>query len=213
MKLRGVHPLYGLYLVHQLGIADRSERLLAFESLLELPKSLGPAIRVPPVEQLPAGPLATERIDPRLLKLGLATSAELGGIYPADEDPRDAPFQPVLTLPDKLQRLFEFDFPGVHDVRVWPVWVAGEVLQFGDLDKYVSSYKLQKQEGLILRHLLRLILLIDEFALLCPPETTVEAWQEDLGTIADQLEAICRRADSDNTEQWLDEAKDLRAGL
>ncbi len=212
-KLRGVHPLYGLYLVNQLGVADRSERLLAFESLLELPKSLGPAIRVPPLDVLPPGPLAIERVDPRLLKLGLATAAELGGSPSEQDDARAEAFQPVLTLPDKLLRLFEFDFPNVHDVRVWPVWVAGEVLQFADFDKYISSYKLQKQEGLILRHLLRLILLIDEFAMLCPPETTLQAWQDDLGEIADQLERICRQADSDNTNQWLDEAKELRAGL
>ena len=49
----------------------------------------------------------------------------------------------------------------------WPVWVAGEVLHYGeDFNKYITSNKLQKQEGIVFRHLLRLILLIDEMAAL-----------------------------------------------
>jgi superfamily II DNA/RNA helicase len=218
-KLRGVHPLYGLFLLNHLGIADDKERIQALESLLELPKSIGPAVWVPPPDVLPPGPLATERLHEPLLRLGLATSAELGGAALAgtelvDEDGEpsegfDGPYVRTLTLSEKLLRLFEHEFPDVRDVRVWPVWVAGEVLQFGDdFNRYITSYKLQKQEGLILRHLLRLILLIDEFASLCPPETTLDAWQSAWGPIADQLESTCRRADPASTEQWLDESRD-----
>ena len=67
-----------------------------------------------------------------------------------------------------MQRLFTSEFPGV-DVKVWPVWVAGDVLQFGDFQKYVTSRDLTKQEGLIFRHLLRMILLCGEFTQLTPP--------------------------------------------
>ena len=35
LKLRGVHPLYGLFLMNHMGIADRTERILSIESLLE----------------------------------------------------------------------------------------------------------------------------------------------------------------------------------
>lgn len=221
-RLRGVHPLYGLFLVNQLGIADRAERIQALESLLELPKSVGPAIRVPHPDVLPPGPLATDRLHEQLLKLGLATSAELGGaaLAGADEGSDDGEvveeyatgeYVRTLTLAEKLLRLFEYEFPGVRDARVWPVWVAGEALQFGDdFNRYITSYKLQKQEGLILRHLLRMVLLIDEFAPLNPPESTLEAWQDDWGEVADQLEAMCRRADPASTEQWLDETRAAR---
>ena len=66
----------------------------------------------------------------------------------------------MLTLAEKLRRLFDYDFPGVHDLRTQPVWAAGELLEFGgDFNKYVTSKDLQKQEGIIFRHLLRLILL------------------------------------------------------
>ena len=199
--------------MNHLGIADRSERLQAMESLLELPRSLGRAVRVPGPDELPPGPLATTRLDERLLKLGLATAEELGAMQNEDEnDDRRGWFDDervfVLSLAQKLQRLFQHDFPTVHDVRVWPVWVAGELLEFGgDFNKYITSKKLQSQEGMIFRHLLRLVLLIDELAQLCPPDVTVEEWQDDLGGIADQIEEICRSVDERGTEQWLQEGK------
>ena len=40
LRLRGINPLYGVYLVNQLGIASREERLQAFESVLEMPGSV-----------------------------------------------------------------------------------------------------------------------------------------------------------------------------
>jgi hypothetical protein len=212
-RLRGVHALFGVFLVNQLGIADQTERLLALESLLELPRSIGPAIRVPLPDRLPPGPLATERLDPQLLKLGLATADELVLRAPEERPDYGDVFVPPLTLADKLLRLFQHDFPGVHDVRIRPVWVAGEVLEFGDFDRYITSYKLQKQEGLILRHLLRLVLLIDEFAELTPPETTLAAWRDSWGEVADRLEHLCREVDPASTEQWLDEAQAIRDSL
>ena len=212
LRLRGIQPLYGLFLMNHLGIADRNERIMAMESLLELPRSLGRAVRIPPQDELPSGPLATERLDPQLLKLGLATAEELGAVQEEEEDNRgwfdDDERVFVLTLPHKLHRLFEHDFPTVHDVRVWPCWVAGEVLNYnGDFDKYVTSNKLQKQEGMVFRHLLRMVLLIDEFAQLCPPDIDHEQWQSELGDIADQLEDTCRSVDSQSTDMWLDETK------
>ncbi len=212
--LRGVHPLYGMFLMNHLGIADRAERIQAMESLLEMPRSVGRAVRVPHQEELPPGPLALQRLDERLLKLGLATAEELGGVGEADqEDNRrgwlsDDERVYVLTLAHKLHRLFEFDFPGVRDVKVWPVWVAGGLLEYGgDFNKYITSNNLQKQEGVIFRHLLRLILLIDEFAQLCPPDIEPEQWQDELGELADTIESACRRVDEHGTAQWLEEAK------
>ena len=211
LHLRGVHPLYGLFLMNHLGIADRTERIQAMESLLELPRSLGKAIRIPPLDEMPAGPLAATRLDAQLLKLGLATSEELGAVDPDEEDERgwfDEERVFVLTLPHKLQRLFQYDFPGVDDLRVWPAWVAGAVLEFGgDFNKYITSYKLQKQEGMVFRHLLRMVLLIDEFATLCPPDIEPAIWKEEIGQIADDLEEVCRAVDSESTEIWLENAR------
>ena len=213
LGFRGVHPLYAVFLLNHLGIADRTERIMALESLLELSRSLGRAVRIPPQDELPPGPLATTRLDSQLLKLGLATAEELGATTDEQEDERgrgwfDDERVFVLTLPHKLQRLFQHDFPGVDDLRVSPVWAAGAVLEYGgDFNKYITSNKLQKQEGVIFRHLLRLILLIDEMAMIGPPDIELTVWQDDLGQIADELEAICRAVDQENTEKWLAEAK------
>ena len=47
LQLRSVNPLYGMYLIRELGIANRAERVQAMESVLELPGSVGHFVRVP----------------------------------------------------------------------------------------------------------------------------------------------------------------------
>lgn len=219
-KLRAVNPLYGLFLLNHLGIADRNERIQAIESILELPMSLGPAVWTPDQETLPPGPLAVDRLDEQLLTLGLATDEELSlAVQQAKEEEQgergwfDDDRVRVLSLADKLRRLFEYEFPRVTDFRTSSVWVAGEVLQFGEFNNYITSNKLQKQEGIIFRHLLRFILLIEEFAELCPPETTLEEWQDDLYGIADRLVAICREVDPSSTDETLQQVKAKKEGL
>jgi len=213
--LRGIHPLYGIFLVNQLGIADRNERLQAMESVLELPGSVAHFVRVPSQEELPPGPLATLRLDVRLLQLGLASAEELGAGEERDpEQERGRLFQEervfVLTLAEKLRRLFNYDFPGVHDVYTQSVWAAGEILEFGgDFNKYVTSKRLQKQEGMIFRHLLRLILLVFEFKQLCPPDVDEDEWANDLQDIADRLAETCRVVDPTSTDKALEQASSV----
>ncbi|MGD9127737.1 MAG: DEAD/DEAH box helicase [Planctomycetia bacterium] len=214
LLFRGVHPLYGLFLIDQLGIADRAERLQAMESILELPGTVARFVRVPRQTDLPPGPLATGRLDEQLLQLGLATAEELVEPTQDDDEPwrgrrtyDEAPVR-VLTLADKLRRLFDYEYPGVHDLRTFPVWAAGEVLEFNDFNKYVTSKRLQKQEGMIFRHLLRLILLLAEFKPLTPPDTTPDAWQADLTDIEHQLIEICRTVDPSSTEHTLQQIKE-----
>ena len=57
------------------------------------------------------------------------------------------------------------------------------------------------------RHLLRLVLLIDEMAELCPADISHDQWRDDLYAIADQLEEMCRLADPQSTDQWLADAR------
>ena len=212
LKLRGVHPLYAVFLMKHLGVADRNERIMALESLLELSRSLGKTTRIPPHEELAPGPLATTRLDEKLLTLGLASAEEIGALPKDEEEDRgwipEEDYVPLLTLPRKLQRLFEYDFPSVDDLRISPVWVAGEALQYGtDFNKYITGNKLQQQEGIVFRHLLRLVLLIDEMAELCPADISHDQWRDDLYAIADQLEEMCRLADPQSTDQWLADAR------
>lgn len=212
LVFRGVHPLYGVFLVNQLGIANREERIQAMESVLELPRSAGHFVRVPRYDRLPPGPLATLRLDEALLRHGLATPEELSPSQDEEEYRPRSSFDEepvrVLTLADKLRRLFDFDFAGVHDLRTFPVWAAGEVLEFrGDFNKYVTSKGLQKQEGLIFRHLLRLILLLGEFKQLTPPDLSSEQWRGELTEIGELLTDCCRRVDPNSTEKVLEQVE------
>jgi superfamily II DNA/RNA helicase len=210
LGFRSVNPLYGVFLINQLGIADRAERVQAMESVLEMPGTVARYVRVPPIEELPPGPLATTRVDEQLLKLGLATPEELGAAEEADSQ-RGGFFEEervfVLKLAEKLRLLFEYDFPNVPDVRTTPVWAAGELLEFGgDFNKYITSKRIQKQEGIVFRHLLRMILLVREFQRLTPPETTDEEWQGDLDDIVRGLVDTCRGVDPTSTDKALEQA-------
>jgi superfamily II DNA/RNA helicase len=213
LLFRGINPLYAVFLVNQLGIADRNERIQAMESVLELPGSVGHFVRVPKHDELPPGPLATMRLDSELLRLGLATPEEISAAARDDDDDRDRRRMEddgerkwVLTVAEKLRRLFDYEYAGVHDLRTSPVWAAGELLLFGgDFNKYVTSKSLQKQEGLVFRHALRLILLVNEFMQLCPPDTTEEDWRADLGDVAARLTESCRRVDPTSTDKALEE--------
>jgi hypothetical protein len=215
VALRGVNPLYGVFVINQLGIADLAERIQAMESILELPTSVARFVRVPGMEELPPGPLATTRLDVQLLQLGLATPEELGAGEAEEEESGDRRrrfFEEerprVLTLADKLRRLFEHDFPGVTDVRTFPVWVAGELLEFGgNFDKYILSKRLQKQEGVLFRHLLRLILLMSEFAQLNPPDISPQEWCDELLPIRNRLIETCREVDPTSVDEVLQQAE------
>jgi len=220
MKFRGANPLYALFLLKHLGIADRAERLQVFESLLELPPSIGPSVRVPKQDVLPNGPLSTQRLDSLLLTQGLATADEL---VPKTEEEEDAEREQrrhfagwmeertyVIPLAEKLRRLFESEYPKV-DVRIFPVWSAGEiVLDFkGDFNKYIVSKGMQKQEGIIFRHLLRLILLLDEFLKMPPSDGSPEDWKTDLTDIKEILLACCTKVDPRSTQEILERTKEL----
>jgi len=217
LLFRGVNPLYGMFLVNQLGIANREERIQAMESVLDLPRSIGHFVRVPGHDRMPPGPLATTRVDPQLLSLGLATADELTAAEQDEDENRrrrsfEEPPKHILTLADKLRKLFDYDFPGVHDVHTFPVWAAGELLEFGgDFNKYVSAKSLQKQEGIIFRHVLRLILLVQEFVQFVPPDAEEADWRAELGDIAARLTESCRKVDPTSTEKALEQACELAA--
>jgi superfamily II DNA/RNA helicase len=211
---RSVNPLYGVYLVNQLGVADEKERVQAWESVLEMPGSMAWQLRVPSHDELPPGPLATLRLDGELLRLGLASAEELTGPSKEDqEDRRNRSFYEerpprVLTLAEKLRLLFDFEFPGVHDLFTSPVWAAGEVLEFGgDFNKYITSKGLQKQEGMVFRHLLRLILLLAEFQQLHPLEVEADVWANELQSISDRITECCRGVDPTSTDLALEQAR------
>jgi superfamily II DNA/RNA helicase len=201
LVFRSVHPLYGAYLLGQLGIADRNERLQALESVLEVPRPLLRHVRVPGPDVLPAGPLATTRLDNELIQRGLM----LAPVPPAEDEEEDDEaddWERPPVLADKLRLLFDATHPDAGDVVTQSVWAAGELLRHGgNFNLYVRARDLVKQEGIIFRHLLRLILLCGEFMQVTPPETTAADWQAELRDLADQLTASCRAVDPASTDE------------
>ena len=207
LVFRSIHPLFGAFLLDHLGIADRGERLQALEGILGMPRPLLRYVRPPLPDELPPGPLTTTRLDPELIARGLIAAQVDEDEEDKDDRFRDEPKYPP-SFADKLRMLFEATYPSVHGVQTQTVWAAGELLRYdGDFNKYVRSNDLVKQEGIVFRHVLRLILLCGEFATVCPRETTPEEWQADLRDISDRLTAACRQVDPESTDKMMEQAQ------
>ncbi len=205
LAFRAVHPLYGAFLVEHLGLANREERVQIFESVLELPRPLLKFTRVP--WDFTPGPLQTERLDAELLRRGLI-KPELPKADDEEEDEfvhwEDRP--PVLA--DKVRMLFDATHPDVQDVTTTAVWAAGEVLAFGgNFNAFIAHKDLAKQEGIIFRHLLRMILLTEEFAGLTPPGMDPADWQVELKDISAKLTEACRQVDPTSTDKTIKSAQ------
>ena len=101
-----------------------------------------------------------------------ATEEQLLGSQPNEDDDRFDREEKVwpLTLAEKMKMLFEHQYPAAGNIRIQPVWAIGELFEFGgDFNKFVIGHRLQKQEGLIFRHMLRMVLLLGEFDLSVRP--------------------------------------------
>ena len=127
-------------------------------------------MRVPCPDELPPGPLATTRLDADLIRRGLIL-APVPKAEDEEEDDEEEEERPP-TLADKLRLLFDATASRRgRRVSTQSVWAAGELLRFdGNFNLYVRTRDLVKQEGIVFRHLLRLILLCGEFAQVCPPD-------------------------------------------
>lgn len=200
---RSVNPIYGMFLLEHLGLADWTERMLIFESVLELPRALIRHVRVPPPFRLPPGPLARERLDIEIVQRGLIAASDVYPEFDPDIPPEERKYAPALV--EKLRMLFDSEYPDVSDVSVQPIMVAAELLLNwnGNFFNFVSSRDLTRQEGLIFRHLLKLVLLLDEFRQVTPIGVDPTAWQAELQETAERLTECCRTVDPTWTDTML----------
>jgi superfamily II DNA/RNA helicase len=205
LVFRSVNPLYGAFLVKQLGIADRDERVQALESVLDVPTSILRDVRVPRMKDLPPGPLATTRLDALLMERGLVTVEQLRD--KSDDEGLSWEERWTPSLAEKLRMLFDFECPGVHDLVTRPVWIVGEVLRYGDdFNKLITSKGIVRQEGVIFRHLLRFILLCGEFSQISPPDIDPELWRAELQEVSDSITNCCRAVDPESTDKAIEAA-------
>jgi superfamily II DNA/RNA helicase len=203
LGFRSVHPIYGAFLVDVLGKANWDERVQALESVLEMPRPLLKFVRP---KGVPPGTLETEVVRPALEQHGLLIAKPQAAEGEEEEEFEEE--EPEPWFAEKLRMYFEVKRPEVDDMEVFSVWAAGDLLANfgGNFNLFVKTKDLIKQEGIIFRHLLRLILLCEEFAQLTPPDLPAEDWLEFLRDLANRLTDSCRRVDPTSTEEAIQRA-------
>lgn len=199
-NFRSIDPLFGVFLVRRLARASFEEKLLTLESTLSFPPAIDRKVAPPDMEP---GPLQTGDIEPRLIQMGLVLSREGGGVKAVQEEvledywEQDDREPKALLLPEQLKMLFEAKLATPELVAVSPKWVVGGILDHDeDFYKFVRAKDLLKNEGLVLRHLLRLTILAGEFLVLAQGDPDYER----IGEVATR---ICQSIDQRYTDRFL----------
>jgi len=170
-----------------------------------MPGTVARSVRVPWPDDLPPGNLTNEVIDPALLTGGLASQEDLHP--PADQShlPPELRKYPI-PLAQKMRMLFESRVDHAGGLSVTPVWAAGDLIGMGGkFDDFIRARDLVKQEGIIFKHFLRMILLCEELAQLTPTGVTAEGWKASLSEISRVLTDACRSVDPQCTDVMLEE--------
>ncbi|MEE9294867.1 MAG: DEAD/DEAH box helicase [Phycisphaerae bacterium] len=200
LGFRSVDPLYGAFLAKQLLYANFEEKLQALESVLPISPALQRKVRFP--EDLEPGPLQSEVLQPELLRRGLLIVSDEGDLTKPDEDDyqdywEDEPRKRPITLADMLKILFDSKLASPEDVPVEARWIAGGLFdQADDFYKFTRSRDLVKNEGIILRHLLRLTILAGEFY-------AYSEQDPDYTVITEKITGICTQVDPRYTDHFL----------
>ncbi len=211
LVFRSIDPLYGAFLTKQLMHSNFEEKVLAIESVLPLSPAIRRQTRIP--EDYQPGPLQA-LLETRLIQRGIITAR----VKPQEEEPPrrwgermddlwedDEPDEPS-NLPEMLKALFDATLASPEDIEVQAKWVAGGIFELDcDFYKYVKSRNLTKNEGLMLRHLLRLVILAGEFM-------TRSGGDPDYERIGELATRACQAVDPSYTDRFLaaeEEAKKL----
>lgn len=199
---RSIDPLYGDFLAGQLARADFNEKVQALESVLEMPPAVERKLRIP--DTLPPGPLQSEVLAPLMIAMGVTVARPEHAEAEDDfsDDWEEEPPRPP-TFPEMLKLAFEARLVNPEPVLVQPKWVGGGAFESGcEFFKFVRSADLVKQEGLVLRHLLRLAILAGEFLAL--------TGDPDYERIAELATRTCAGVEPQYTERFLADAAERR---
>lgn len=209
LNFRGVDPLYGMYLVEQLSRADYAEKLLALDSVLEVPPVILRKVRIPDRE---AGPLERDVMTPLMISMGvvLAKMPSTDGDG-GDEDiqyPEDDPWWDGVSrnrppnFPEMLKLAFEARLTAPEPIFVQSKFIAGDVFEDSDFYRFVRNRELVRQEGLVLRHLLRLVTLSEEFFGMTE--------DPDYQRVSESATKVCHAVDPRYTDKYLSDLKEIR---
>ncbi len=209
VTFRSIDPLYGMYLAEQLARASDEEKALALESVLELPPAIMRNIRLP--LDHPPGPLQIDVLQPLMIAMGVVLVKPPGAEDDEDDEParpEDDPWWDGVTrdrpptFPEMLKIAFEAKLAAPEPVFVQPKRIAGAMFEDCDFYRFVRNRELVKQEGLVLRHLLRLVTIADEFQTL----TQDPAY----GWIGEMATKCCQRVDPTYTDRFLADIREAR---
>lgn len=206
LGFRSIDPLYGVWLSKQLALASDVEKLMVLESLLELPWRV--VKRTDPPFDLAPGPLESEVMYPLMVSMGVVVArvdkpagAEENEPDPRDRSPWEEEEEKPPNFPEMLKIAFEAELAYPEDLRVQQKWIAGGIVEGGgDFARFIASRDLGKNEGLVLRHLLRLVLLASEFA----ERTGDPAYLQ----ISRSTMEACRTVDPVHTDRFLEVASE-----
>ena len=190
---RAVHPLYGLFLMDYLGKADEHELIQILESLLEMPGSVAKSVRVPWPDELPAGPTRRPRWSTRPSSPAASRrrTTSTRRQTSATSRPSCASTRSRWRRRCGCSSRARSTTPAACSSR--PSGRSATCSHYGgDFDQFVRARDLVKQEGILFKHLLRMILLCDEFAQLTPTDTTPRPG-ETLMAISDAVRGLPHR--------------------
>lgn len=200
---RSVDPLYGVFLAEQLVHGNFDEKVQVLESVLDVPPVI---VRRVPLPELPKGPLQTQVIEPLMIQMGVvlaqpAAEPEYHDRFDNRYDDEEEELPP--TFPEMLKLAFEAKLAVPEPVSVQDKWIAGGAFQMNcEFHKFTRAANLIKQEGIVLRHLLRLVILTGEFL-----ELTEDPDYEGIGELATRC---CQRVDRRYTDRFLAEAENRK---
>jgi hypothetical protein len=101
-----------------------------------------------------------------------------------------------------LKIAFEAKLAAPEPVFVQSKFVGPDVFEDGDFYRFVRNRELVKQEGLILKHLLRLVTLADEFFAM-----TQDPDYQRMGELSTN---VCHAVDPRYTDKYLADLKEIR---
>ena len=103
-----------------------------------------------------------------------------------------------------LKMLFDAKLQTPEELFVQPKSLAGAILDAGgEFFRFVRTRDLVKNEGLILRHLLRLVILAEEFHIF-------SSHDPDYSQLGAKLTAVCKQVDPDYTDRFLSSVHEAR---
>ncbi|MBK9127139.1 MAG: DEAD/DEAH box helicase [Phycisphaerales bacterium] len=218
LNYRSMDPLFAEFLAATLPPGSFDEKLMALEAALEVPPNILRSCRLPRIpEDKPKGPLQEHVLEPQMIAMGVKLAAppltdeelaerrdairRFGRDDWAEEDEERPP-----TFPEMLKLAFEARLAAPEPASMQPKWLAGDAFaRECDFFKCVRALDLVKQEGIVLRHLLRLAILAGEFE--------ARTNDPDYRRITELATATCQRVDPSYTDRFLSEAQNMRALL